>query len=156
MGLIRVSDEAEAKIKALSASSGRTVTSTVDTILQSNDIAARMDKMGKWLQKRLDDLEAAFDGAALSQPQSNRRPNRVKQNVIEWPVLQELMFEVLPVGDEAWLPGREEAARGSSDMDFGTYYTDGEKIYSDDMWGHEEWLKCTSTVLAFLTSKGVL
>lgn len=157
MGLIRVSDEAEAKIKALSASSGRTVTSTVDTILQSNDIAARMDKMGKWLQKRFDDLEAAFDGAALASTTSPiTRKNRVKQNPIEWPVLQELMFEVLPVGDEAWLPGREEAARGSSDMDFGMYYTDGEKIYSDDMWGHEDWLKCTSTVLAFLTSKGVL
>lgn len=153
MGLIRVSDDAEAKIKALSASSGRTVTSTVDTLLQSNDVAARLDKMGRWLQKRFDDLEAALDGAVLTQPVKN---HRVKQNVIEWPVVQELMFDVLPEGDAAWYPGREEMARASSDMDFGVFYTDGEKIYSDDMWGHTDWLKCTATVLAFLTSKGVL
>lgn len=153
MGLIRVSDDAETKIKALSASSGRTVTSTVDTLLQSNDVAARLDKMGKWLQKKFDDLEAALDGAVLTQP---IKTNRVKQNVIEWPVVQELMFDVLPEGDAAWYPGKEEMARASSDMDFGVFYTDGEKIYSDDMWGHTDWLKCTATVLAFLTSKGVL
>lgn len=153
MGLIRVSDDAETKIKALSASSGRTVTSTVDTLLQSNDVAARLDKMGKWLQKKFDDLEAALDGAVLTQPVKN---HRVKQNVIEWPVVQELMFDVLPEGDAAWYPGREEMARASSDMDFGVFYTDGEKIYSDDMWGHTDWLKCTATVLAFLTNKGVL
>lgn len=152
MGLIRVSDDAETKIKALSASSGRTVTSTVDTLLQSNDVAARLDKMGKWLQKKFDDLEAALDGAVLTAPKTNR----VKQNVIEWPVVQELMFDVLPEGDAAWYPGKEEMARASSDMDFGVFYTDGEKIYSDDMWGHTDWLKCTATVLAFLTSKGVL
>lgn len=154
--MVKLTDEVGSLLEERAKQDGTTIAGEIKLLLDGRDSSTldrRLDKMARWLDKKFADLEAALDGAVLTQPV---KTNRVKQNAIEWPVVQELMFTVLPEGDSAWLPGKEEAARASSDMDFGMYYTDGEKVYSDDMWGHTDWLKCTPTVLAFLTSKGVL
>lgn len=158
MGLIRVSDDAEKKIKEAADASGSTITTTVDKMLQSNDIASRLDKMGKWLGKRFEDLEAALECAVLdSKSNSNiRKTSRSKETYLEWEVVQDIMFDYLPEGAEEWLPGREDAARSSDNLDMGTFFSDGEIIYSEDSWGHTDWLRVSPRVNQYLKEKGVL
>lgn len=162
MGLIRVSDDAEKKIKDLANASGGTITTTVDKILQSNDIASRLDKMGAYLKQRLDDLEAAFDGAALSNSSYSRsassssRSNSSYGTPVDWETLRDMWLDFLPYEAEEWLPGREEAFRNSDNMDMGVYYIKNGLIVSDDTWGHADWMKVSPRVKEYLSSHGVV
>lgn len=160
MGLIRVSDDAEKKIKDLASASGGTITTTVDKILQSNDIATRLDKMGAYLKQRLDDLEAALDGAVLSNSRSSNSPS-VRSNprtangvYVPWEVMQPLMFDELYQGDE-WLPGAEEGARSSDNLDMCSFFVRDGLIVSDDAWGKTSWLQVSPRVKDYLLSHGV-
>lgn len=159
MGLIRVSDDAEKKIKDLANASGGTITTTVDKILQSNDIATRLDKMGAYLKQRLDDLEAAFDGAVLSSvssysSRSRSNPRNANGVYVPWEVMQPLMFDELYEGDE-WLPGAEEAARSSDNLDMCSFFVRDGLIVSDDAWGKTSWLQVSPRVKDYLLSHGV-
>lgn len=165
MGLIRVSDDAEKKIKDLASASGGTITTTVDKILQSNDIAARLDKMGAWLKKRLEDMEANIlaESSSSSSSSSSRsytsrsktsNPNNANGVYVPWEVLQPLMFDELYEGKE-WLPGAEEAARGSDNLDMCSFFVRDGLIVSDDMWGKTSWLKVSPRVKDYLLSHGV-
>ena len=71
MGMVRISEEAEKRIKEVAAREGKTFTATVDSLLTSMDIAARLDKMATYLEKKFVDLEAALDGAVLSNSSSS-------------------------------------------------------------------------------------
>lgn len=153
MGMVRISDDAEKQIKKIASSTGCTFTATVDKILQSNDIATRMDKMGAYLKQRLDDLEAALDGAVLSN--SNSKSNSKSSTPVDWETLRDLWLDFLPDGAEEWLPGREEAFRNSDNMDMGVYYIKNGLIVSDDTWGYAEWMKVSPRVKDYLLSHGV-
>lgn len=158
MGLIRVSDDAEKKIKEAADASGSTITTTVDKMLQSNDIASRLDKMGKWLEKRFEDLEANIlaEGAACSYTPKSSSSSYSSNTHVEWPVVQDVMFEFLPDGAEEWLPGMEEAARGSDNLDLGTFFIEGDLLVSNDSWGKAQWLRISPRVKEYLSSRGVL
>lgn len=149
MGLIRVSDDAEKKIKEVADASGSTITTTVDKMLQSNDIAARLDKMGKWLEKRFEDLEANILAESAASSYTPRKAHR-STKVIPWPIVQDLMFDVLPDGAEEWLPGMEEAARASDNLDMGTFLIEDNVLISNDAWGKAQWLKVTPRVENYL------
>lgn len=163
MGLIRVSDEAEARIKELAASSNKTVIATVDDLLGSSDIAKRLD----YIQTRLDGLEGflcpvgvkGVEGPKpLPEPQE-QKPALTKTNTprhpIPWDVMQELLFDY-PLPDSAWVGNAKEEASASNDMDFGQYYCDDKFVFSDDMWGYRDWLYMSQEIYLFLTKKGVL
>ena len=161
MGLIRVSDDAEKKIKEAAEAAGSTITTTVDKMLQSNDIAARLDKMGKWMEKKFVDLEAALDGAVLSNSSSNsssasyKSSNSYYGTPVDWETLRDMWLDFLPYEAEEWLPGREEAFRNSDNMDMGVYYIKNGLIVSDDTWGHADWMKVSPRVEEYLSSHGV-
>lgn len=161
MGLIRVSDDAEKKIKEAAEAAGSTITTTVDKMLQSNDIAARLDKMGKWMEKKFVDLEAALDGAVLSNsnPSSSsasyKSSNSCYGTPVDWETLRDMWLDFLPYEAEEWLPGREEAFRNSDNMDMGVYYIKNGLIVSDDTWGHADWMKVSPRVEEYLSSHGV-
>ena len=161
MGLIRVSDDAEKKIKEAAEAAGSTITTTVDKMLQSNDIAARLDKMGKWMEKKFVDLEAALDGAVLSNSSSNsssasyKSSNSYHGTPVDWETLRDMWLDFLPYEAEEWLPGREEAFRNSDNMDMGVYYIKNGLIVSDDTWGHADWMKVSPRVEEYLSSHGV-
>lgn len=165
MGMVRISDDAEKQIKKIAGSTGCTFTATVDKILQSNDIATRMDKMGAYLKQRLDDLEAALDGAVLSSASSsvrstsnsnsNSNSNSKSSTPVDWETIRDLWLDFLPYNAEEWLPGREEAFRNSDNMDMGVYYIKNGLIVSDDTWGRAEWMKVSPRVKDFLLSHGV-
>lgn len=161
MGMVRVSEEAEKRIKEMAAKEGKTFTATVDSLLASMDIASRLDKMGKWLEKRFEDLEAnilAESAASSYKPRSNsstRNPNNANGVYVPWEVMQPLMFDELYQGDE-WLPGAEEAARGSDNLDMCSFFVRDDMIVSDDMWGKTSWLKVSPRVRDYLSSHGVV
>ena len=171
MGLIRVSDDAEKKIKEAAEAAGSTITTTVDKMLQSNDIAARLDKMGKWMEKKFVDLEAALDGAVLSNSSYNssyssnsssnsssasyKSSNSHYGTPVDWETLRDMWLDFLPYEAVEWLPGREEAFRNSDNMDMGVYYIKNGLIVSDDTWGHADWMKVSPRVEEYLSSHGV-
>ena len=160
MGMVRVSEEAEKRIKEMAAREGKTFTATVDSLLASTDVASRLDKMGAYLKQRLDDLEAALDGAVLSNSSysSSRsvrsNPNNANGVHVPWEVLQPLMFDELYGGSE-WLPGAEEAARSSDNLDMCSFFVRDGMIVSDDMWGKTSWLQVSPRVKDYLLSHGV-
>ena len=163
MGLIRVSDDAEKRIKEMAEAAGSTITTTVDKMLQSNDIAARLDKMGAYLKQRLDDLEAALDGAVLSNSYSSsssssasyKSSNSSYGTPVDWETLRDMWLDFLPYGAEEWLPGREEAFRNSDNMDMGAYYIKNGLIVSDDTWGRADWMKVSPRVKECLSCYGL-
>ena len=144
MGMVRISEEAEKRIKEVAAREGKTFTATVDSLLASMDIAARLDKMGKWMEKKFVDLEAALDGAVLSNSSSSSSSASYKSSN---------SYHGTPV--DWWLPGREEAFRNSDNMDMGVYYIKNGLIVSDDTWGHADWMKVSPRVEEYLSSHGV-
>ena len=154
MGMVRISEGAEKRIKEVAAREGKTFTATVDSLLASTDIAARLDKMGTYLKQRLDDLEAALDGASISYTPSRRKSSSTK--VIPWPIVQDLMFDVLPDGAEEWLPGMEEAARTSDNLDLGTFLIEDNVLISNDAWGKAQWLKISPRVENYLKAHEML
>lgn len=159
MGMVRISEEAEKRIKEMAAREGKTFTATVDSLLASIDVAARLDKMGAYLKQRLDDLEAALDGAVLSGSSSGSSYSRSSSSrsnssiPVDWETLRDLWLD-FPEAEE-WLPGREEAFRNSDNMDMGVYYIKNDLIVSDDMWGHTEWMKVSPRVKDYLMNHGV-
>lgn len=157
MGMVRISDDAEKQIKQIASSTGCTFTATVDKILQSNDIATRMDKMGAYLKQRLDDLEAALDGAVLSSSSvhSSSHSSFNSSTPISWETLRDMWLDFLPDGAEEWLPGMEEAFRKSDSPEMGEYYIKDGLIVSNDMWGKASWMKVSPRVRDYLLSHGV-
>lgn len=160
MGLIRVSDDAEKKIKDLANATGGTITTTVDKILQSNDIATRLDKMGAWLKKRLEDMESNILAESSSSSRSYTSRSASSSNSsygtpVDWETLRDMWLDFLPYEAEEWLPGREEAFRNSDNMDMGVYYIKNGLIVSDDTWGRADWMKVSPRVKDYLLSHGV-
>lgn len=158
MGLIRVSDDAEKKIKEAADASGSTITTTVDKMLQSNDIASRLDKMGKWLEKRFVDLEAnilAESAASSYTPKTRSHSSFNSSTPISWETLRDMWLDFLPDGAEEWLPGMEEAFRKSDSPEMGEYYIKDGLIVSNDMWGKASWMKVSPRVRDYLLSHGV-
>ena len=165
MGMVRISEEAEKRIKEVAARGGKTFTATVDSLLASMDIAARLDKMGKWMEKKFVDLEAALDGAVLSNSNSSSSSNSSSASSktsnsyygtpVDWETLRDMWLDFLPYEAEEWLPGREEAFRNSDNMDMGVYYIKNGLIVSDDTWGHADWMKVSPRVEEYLSSHGV-
>ena len=163
MGMVRISEEAEKRIKEVAAREGKTFTATVDSLLASMDIAARLDKMGKWMEKKFVDLEAALDGAVLSNSNSSSNSSSASSKTsnsyygtpVDWETLRDMWLDFLPYEAEEWLPGREEAFRNSDNMDMGVYYIKNGLIVSDDTWGHADWMKVSPRVEEYLSSHGV-
>lgn len=129
----------------------------------ADEISKRLDKMAVYLEKKFVDLEAALDGAVLSNSSYASRsssysarsnPNNANGVYVPWEVLQPLMFDELYEGKE-WLPGAEEAARGSDNLDMCSFFVRDGMIVSDDMWGKTSWLKVSPRVKDYLLSHGV-
>ena len=119
----------------------------------ADSISARLDKMATYLEKKFVDLEAALDGAVLSNSSYNpKSSSNSNAKVIPWPIVQDLMFDILPDGAEEWLPGMEEAAHASDYLDMGTFLIEDNVLVSDDAWGKAQWLRITPRVEHYLKS----
>lgn len=124
----------------------------------THSISARLDKMGAYLEKKFVDLEAALDGAVLSNSSYSRSASSASSygTPVDWETLRDMWLDFLPYEAEEWLPGREEAFRNSDNMDMGVYYIKNGLIVSDDTWGHADWMKVSPRVKEYLSSHGVV
>lgn len=116
----------------------------------ADSISARLDKMAIYLEKRFEDLEATILAESASYSYKPKSPKSKTTKVIPWPIVQDLMFDVLPDGAEEWLPGMEEAARASDNLDMGTFLIEDNVLISNDAWGKAQWLKVTPRVENYL------
>ena len=116
----------------------------------NDSISARLDKMAVYLEKKFVDLEAALDGVVLSSSSVRPTNSNHSTKIIPWPIVQDLMFDVLPDGAEEWLPGMEEAARASDNLDMGTFLVEDNVLISNDAWGKAQWLKISPRVENYL------
>lgn len=126
----------------------------------ADEISKRLDKMAVYLEKKFVDLEAALDGAVLSNSSYSRSASSNSSNSsygtpVDWETLRDMWLDFLPYEAEEWLPGREEAFRNSDNMDMGVYYIKNGLIVSDDTWGHADWMKVSPRVKDYLLSHGV-
>lgn len=154
--LVKLTDEIGSLLEERAKNDGTTLAGEIKLLLDGKDdsnINQRLDKMARWLDEKFTDLEAALDGAVLSQSpaRSSVTLYRKKEPTeLEWPLVQDLMFDILPDGDSAWLPGKERAARDSDNLSYDPFFTDGEVIYSEGMFGRVDWLKVTPDILTYL------
>lgn len=166
MGMIRVSDEIEAKLKQLA--DGRSMTATIDLLFKmANSNANESVKMARTgacsllqehIDKRFDELKTLIEDTTvdrLASSSSKSNSNSSYGTPVDWETLRDLWLDFLPYGAEEWLPGREEAFRNSDNMDMGAYYIKNGLIVSDDTWGHADWMKVSSRVKDYLLSHGV-
>ena len=125
----------------------------------NDSISARLDKMGAYLEKKFVDLEAALDGAVLSNSSYSSRSKSSNSSYgtpVDWETLRDMWLDFLPYEAEEWLPGREEAFRNSDSPEMGEYYIKDGLIVSDDSWGHADWMKVSPRVKEYLSSHGVV
>lgn len=164
MGMIRVSDDAEKKIKAMA--DGRPVTATVDKLVARNDIAVRLDNLATYLERSLkemkkDIIKAIEDttidrvesgGARFSNANpSNPSPSNPSNKFYPWDnCVQDLYFD-FPEDDSAWLPNVREMWGESSAMDMYTYVVKNGYLCSEP--GSTPLLVFTPEVQAFLDER---
>ena len=150
MGLIRVSDYAEKQIKRMAAETGRTVTSTVDTLLEGNsggvDLIAAVDK-------RFDELKALIEDTTVDRLDKARSSKLLPSDITWENCIQDVYFD-FPDDDPVWLPKVKEAWGESDSMDMAEFSSDGSYIY--DVTGGERMpvLNITPALRDYLKGKG--
>lgn len=143
MGMIRVSDNAEKIIKDFASKMGVTNTTAVDTLLAQTDVAARMDKMGKYLDKKFDDLESIIMTSAPSAPSTFRKIPRSRKVYLDWDTIRDYVFplDTKDYDDDVYASKAVQDAWENSDcLDLGKYYISGEFVCRDDELGREQQL----------------
>ena len=161
--MVKLTDEVGAALEKWAEKDDTSLAGEIKMLLDMREgkgvndtISARLDKMGKWLEKKFVDLEAALDGAVLSSSYTSKHRSSKVSKVIPWPIVQDLMFDILPDGAEEWLPGMEDAAHASDNLDMGTFLIEDNVLISNDAWGKAQWLRITPRVEDYLKANEML
>lgn len=158
MGMIRVSEDAEKQIKEMAE--GKTITATVDALLARNDIAARMDKMAAYLEKKLNDIKeeiiSSIEDTAVDRLDSRpRSKSKVTPLDWEWPDIQTLLYDIATEKDYVTKSDYDEMHESSCADQFKWYIEEGQ-VWGDFFGEKKPYLNITPIIKAFLTSKGVV
>lgn len=158
MGMIRVSEDAEKQIKEMAE--GKTITATVDALLARNDIAARMDKMAAYLEKKLNDIKeeiiASIEDTAIDRLDSRpRSKSKVTLLDWEWPDIQTLLYDIATEKDYATKSDYDEMHESSCADSF-KWYIEENQVWGDFFGEKKPYLNISPDIANFLTSKGVV
>lgn len=159
MGMIRVSDDAEKKLKALAE--GRTVVAVVDELLAHNDLATRFDKQAVFMAEMKKDIIASIENTTIDRiatPVGRRAPSSRIIDV-DWPIFQELWLDHIDDrNNPAWTSkAAYDGLSNSDDASSCTYYIKGDQLWYNFMGVNDQpLLNLTPEVTDFLTEKGVL
>ena len=151
MGMIRVSDYAEERIRKMAAETGRTVTSTVDALVEGSggvDLIVAVDKRFDELKKLIEDTTVDRIDSKPHRSYSSSRTNRI----VPWECIQDVYFD-FPEG-EVWLAGARENWGNSDCIDMATFYINGDEIWSDFYGTKTPMLKITPELVEYLHKKG--
>lgn len=128
MGLIRVSDAAEEKIKQMAAESGRTVTSTVDVLVEGG---GGVDT--SFFDKKFDELKSLISDTAVDRVAQSSGGGRAPggKEWVKWAQMQYIIFN-REDDDPAWiLPEGAVFQFKNGDPDELAYYVKDGTIYID-------------------------
>ncbi len=161
MGMIRVSDEMEQKLKQLA--DGRSMTATIDLLFKmanSNaDDSARgaggYSLLQEHIDKRFDELKALIEDTTIDRLDAAPRTSKTsKAYFLPWENCIQDIYDDFPEGSDVWLSGVREAWGEADSMDMASYFTKNGEIWSN-FYGHETpLLRITPELSEYLHDKG--
>lgn len=153
MGLIRVSDETEQRIKEIKGA--KSVGAAVDDLLTKNDIAARLDKLATYLEGKFASLEKKLDDTTVDRIATSPARKQKQVFITSWRTVQELLYEVATPDDYINPAVYDSFANSDMADEFSYYVQDNQIRYS---WHGADFpiLNLSPTITNFLTEKGVL
>ena len=151
MGMIRVSDYAEERIRKMAAETGRTVTSTVDALVEGSggvDLIVAVDK-------RFDELKKLIEDTTVDRVAGSSRPTNSSAITmfLPWENCMQDIYDDFPEGEE-WLAGVRENWGNSDCMDMASFFVKGDEIWSDFYGTKTPLLKLTPKLVEYLHTKG--
>lgn len=161
MGMIRVSDKVEGRLKEVA--DGRSMSATVEMLLAKQDLkdSAHGDAkeiiyhIDEVLRARFDELASLIKDTAVDRlDRSFSRPRY--ETEIDWPIMKELIYDVLGYEDDSW--ASRAAAEGiteSNDLEE-TRFILSDNFICVDKGKKVPIIKLTPKVKTFLESKGVV
>lgn len=161
MGMIRVSDEIEQKLKQLS--DGRSMSATLELLFKmanSNaDDSVKAARAGacalleEHIDKRFDELKALIEDTTIDRVAAAPKATASK-NLLPWEGCIQDIYDDFPNGSDVWLPGVREAWGESDSMDMASYFVKNGEIWSN-FYGHDTpLLRVTPELSEYLQDKG--
>lgn len=158
MGMIRVSDEVEARLKGVA--DGRSMSVTIEKLLDGGETrGAGVDT--SYFDKKFEELKDLIEDTTVDRVAGgNRRKSSSSSSIpVDYSVIRDLFYDFLEEDSPEWTC--KEAARGAaeaSDLDCRNWKTDGTLIFDESSANNGQrldWVKITPRVKEFLISKGV-
>lgn len=156
MGLIRVSDETEQRIKEIKGE--KSVGAVVDDLLTKNDIAARMDKMAAYLAEMRAELLSAIQDTTIDRVATSYtyRPKPKRQAFIsDWQTARTVLYDIAKESDYV-NPALYDSFVNSDMADEFSYYVQDDQLRYTWHGGDFPILNLTPAITSYLTEKGVL
>ena len=160
MGMIRVSDEIEQKLKQLA--DGRSMTATIDLLFKMANSADDSVKgaggcslLQEHIDKRFDELKALIEDTTIDRLDAAPRTSKTsKAYFLPWENCIQDIYDDFPEGSDVWLSGVREAWGEADSMDMASYFTKNGEIWSN-FYGHETpLLRITPELSEYLHDKG--
>lgn len=160
MGMIRVSDEIEQKLKQLA--DGRSMTATIDLLFKmannaddSVEAAGTYSLLQEHIDKRFDELKALIEDTTIDRLDAAPRTSKTsKAYFLPWENCIQDIYDDFPEGSDVWLSGVREAWGEADSMDMASYFTKNGEIWSN-FYGHETpLLRITPELSEYLHNKG--
>lgn len=153
MGLIRVSDETEQRIKEIKGA--KSVGAAVDDLLTKNDIAARLDKLGAYLEGKFAELKHSIEDTTIDRI-TTPQPRKQRQTFLpDWQTARTILYDIATPGDYV-NPAVYSSFQESDIADEFTYYVQDNQLHYTWHGADFPILNLTPAITQFLTEKGVL
>lgn len=167
MGMIRVSDHAEQTIKDFATKMGVTNTTAVDVLLASDTTVAastinkRLDDLAVYLEKKFAELYSLVEDTTIDRlsgsSHSGSRPRGSSPTYLDWPIVQELMYDWAEDGDWTSSAARQGMEESNLADEAKWYIDEGSQGVWGEFYGEKQkYLNLTSHVLSFLNEKGIV
>lgn len=150
MGLIRVSDDAEKRIKEMA--NGRTVTATVDALLAGGGDSSKLLK--NYLEEKFSHLESLIEDTTVDRLDGGvRRGPKIYSNLCWAGCMQDVYFD-FPETEPIWLPGVYQGWAESNMMDEAKFLVKDDVIWVDFFGTQTPALRITPALRSYLKAKG--
>lgn len=144
MGMIRVSDETEQRLKSIS--DGRSIGATVEMCLNAlENMAADEEKKensGAWarlathIDEKFDELKALLEDTTVDRVAQSTGGGRApgEKKYLDWDNFRYIVYELLKEGDEEWASKQSYLAIENLDDEIHVYEKNG-SLWVDDYYG---------------------
>lgn len=161
MGMIRVSDEMEEKLKQIA--DGRSMTATIDLLFKmassNSENSVKAARAGacallqEHIDKRFDELKALIEDTTVDR--LDAKPYKASRaSFLPWENCIQDIYDDFPEGSDVWLSGVREAWGEADSMDMASYFVKNGEIWSN-FYGHETpLLRITPELSEYLKDKG--